>query len=784
MNKNIIKNFLFFRNCKNTDFIIKTISCFIQSIFKKETILIKEGEKVESIIFVKDGRLILEATINLLKPYESYQKYLKENFKYLKKINNDNNENVLSELDKTNNNKIYNQEENIDYLKSKLIHIVRNIKLNFNNLSNFNVNRKNSNLFQVNQNIDTEEINLDNLDDNDEKVEEEEEFQYLKILDIRKNEHFGNICMFLEKPAPLTLIVKSKIAEIFALNKKDAIMINNFHHNIMKKIYDKSYKNLLSIKKKTFQVLKKYFDLNHYKKTIIQDKSWFNEKSRDVILQDLTNFINNSILKSEKKEISATTVNFHLKDILGDNKYNHRLSVVNNSYNMLNVLNNMKNNNENNSNKDSKNFLSSKWIPKVRKSIMRGRKSFVSNLSPDYYPKITINSSEDTYRRKSLFIKNKSDNPNYNNYQNEEKENFKNNNSSLKFLNNTNNHEPKLSSKFNTLQKSNSKEISEEDSLELTIKEEMCTLNNLHDDLDKKLRKKIKTSVKRDKILKLSKIQNTLINSYQEEINSSLLIDENNNNKMLNNFKKITELNNTLYSNLIEYLETDYESENERKNNESSFNNIKKKFIIHNNINFSINSSYYNLNQLTNGRIINDENYKIDIKQLVEKYINTKKKFYLNMFKEYINFHAINKFNKGSILKKNFTKNEMDITPHNEEMSEIYNSIISEKSKIKQIRHSKTKTTNRTISKKFISNKIKKNKTNNKDIYKNFKNIDNDGKSSYLILKNNFLKRRLKTIDYGIEDDNRKNDENNNDKDSSNTLGKMIHKIFFRLKNK
>ena len=53
---------------------------------------------------MKDGRLILEATINLLKPYESYQKYFKENFKYLNKITNDNNENMLSELDKTNNN--------------------------------------------------------------------------------------------------------------------------------------------------------------------------------------------------------------------------------------------------------------------------------------------------------------------------------------------------------------------------------------------------------------------------------------------------------------------------------------------------------------------------------------------------------------------------------------------------------------------------------------------------------------------------------------------------------
>ena len=776
MNKNVIKNFLFFRNCKNTDFITKTISCFIQAIFKKETVLIKEGEQVENIIFVKDGRLILEATINLLKPYESYQKYFKENFKYLNKITNDNNENMLSELDKTNNN----QEENMDYLKSKLNYVIGNLKLNFNNNYNFNVNRKSSNLFLISQDIDSEE---NNSDDNKEKEGEEGNFQYLKILDVRKNEHFGNICMFLEKPAPLTLIVKSKIAEIFSLRKKDAIMINNFHHNIMKKIYDKSYKNLLSIKKKTFQILKKYFDLNHYKRTIIEDKSWFQEKSKEVIMQDLTNFINNSVLKSEKNEIAATTINFHLKDILGDNKFSHRLSQMNNSYNMFNILNNMKNNNDNSS-KDSKNFLSSKWIPKVRKSINIGRKSFISNLSPNYYPKIAINNSEEAYRKKSLFINNKSDNTNYINYKNEQKENTKNNDTSLKYLNIANNKDQAISSRSNILKKSTTKELSNNDLLESTIKEEMLTLNNLHDDFDEKLRKKIKTNTKRDKILKLSKIQNNLINSCQEEINSSLINDETNtNNKILNNFKKITELNNTLYSNLIEYLETDYESENDEKSNEKPPNQIKKKLIIYKSINFTIQSSYYNLNLLTNGKIINDESYKIDIKQLVEKYISTKKKFFLNLFKEYINFRANNKFNKEDTLKKNYTKNEMNITPHNEEMSQVYNSIITEKVKIKHPRRSKTKNNNKTTSNKLISNKIKKNKTNKKDIYRNFKNTDDNGKPSQLVVKNNYFKKRLKTINYEIEDDKQKNDENNDD-DSSNIFGKMINKIFSRLKNK
>ena len=109
-------------------------------------------------------------------------------------------------------------------------------------------NRKSSVLFQMDLDNSVEE--KEDSENNNNKNEEQGKFQHLKIIDIRKNEHFGNIFMFLEKPAPLTLIVKSKKAEIFVLKKKDAMMINNFHHNIVKRINEKSFKNLLSIKKR------------------------------------------------------------------------------------------------------------------------------------------------------------------------------------------------------------------------------------------------------------------------------------------------------------------------------------------------------------------------------------------------------------------------------------------------------------------------------------------------------------------------------------------------------
>ena len=57
------------------------LTCFVQTVYKKDTILVLEGKKLEYIIFVKDGHLILEATIDLYDPFTSIQRYFQENFR-------------------------------------------------------------------------------------------------------------------------------------------------------------------------------------------------------------------------------------------------------------------------------------------------------------------------------------------------------------------------------------------------------------------------------------------------------------------------------------------------------------------------------------------------------------------------------------------------------------------------------------------------------------------------------------------------------------------------------
>jgi len=81
MHESCIKNFKFFKNCDNSNFIIQVLSKFVPAVSKKSEILMYEGEMIEEIVFVKDGRLSLEAAIDIENPEESIKNYFNINFK-------------------------------------------------------------------------------------------------------------------------------------------------------------------------------------------------------------------------------------------------------------------------------------------------------------------------------------------------------------------------------------------------------------------------------------------------------------------------------------------------------------------------------------------------------------------------------------------------------------------------------------------------------------------------------------------------------------------------------
>ena len=244
INKKIIRNFKFFKKCHNSHFIMETLTYFSSIILKKGDVLIREGELINNIIFVNDGRLSLEATIDLNDPITSIENYLTKNFidisKEEDKFRMDANKNDNTVVDSI------ITELSFDELKQKINSIV------FDNTENTITD------IDICEKLNASDI-LDRTRDNmlnEEKFKKN--YHNLKILDIRKNEHFGDVYVFLQKPAPLTLKVKSKITQIFILPKINALALNQSYPNICRKIQNRSYHNLISIKYRTFNILKSF----------------------------------------------------------------------------------------------------------------------------------------------------------------------------------------------------------------------------------------------------------------------------------------------------------------------------------------------------------------------------------------------------------------------------------------------------------------------------------------------------------------------------------------------
>ena len=778
--KDEIKNFKIFNDCKNSDFIIKMISCFVQTTCKKDTVLILEGEKIENIIIVKDGHLILEATIDLKNPYKSIKKYFKDNFKdiNMEEYNKKRRNSLLSKscqeeerVEIRENEEV--KEKNMEALQEKINHF----------LENNNKNNKNKGLTLIKDtkiNLSTQiGFSENSLIDEDESFNKNEEnCQFLKILDIRKNEYFGDIYMFMELPAPLTLKVKSKKAEIFALKKKDAFNINKIHHNIVKRIQVKSYKNLISIKKKTIKTLKKYYELSKFNTmgTNLQDMSWFNEKSKNLSIMDKTNISNKSNVNSQnislfapKRVVKQSCINNRVKR--GISKLTHihiRKSISTNSWAI----------DEKNKKNGINSILIKKWnqkyVPKPskfkEKTMLPNKITFLNKLN-------ALKKSEQIQPLKTQYTKNNQNN-NINSIndisiefkpQNVSNLNLNGSikeNSSQKFtINKSINFEVcsnknKTSQSLTKLSITKAKFNSSKNNLtylEITKDEEQInTLNNINSFMDKKIRKRIKSSVKKEKIINLWKFYSEIIkynldfDKISDFMNKVNIIDKDKIN--INGINSFDDLNKIIFDKLVEYLSygdfTDKDHEKESSSSSSSKSTLKitkknkRSFNPENIISFKINSFYYNLNNLTKGKIIESEKCKKDIKSLIKHYIKGKKKKvykrknrtsklvtqsnhgkfkYMSNLNSliYTNTKGINDLDEISSISSNIIKESNESKESNYESIKNKSKIISANSNKKET-SVQSKINNSTI----FSNKIKNSLVNKTDVYKNFRNLE------------------------------------------------------------
>jgi len=254
----IIRNFKFFKNCENSNFIIQILSKVYPSTSKKNEFLLFEGEMIEEIIFVKDGRLSLEAAIDMDDPDLSIQRYFIVNFqgitseKEMKKLE----EKTFSS--KLNTRKLQDF-DNVKYLLNTAVKKQVNNLLNEGCEEQYTLDRTKFDKKDTKNTTITPAVLRNNL-----IIDEDGNYKYIKVLDIRKNENFGGLYMFLRRPSPLSLKVRSKFAELYLLPKKDIFTIAKNHSNIWNKIYTKEFHNMVSIKHKTFNILNKFIEENGY----------------------------------------------------------------------------------------------------------------------------------------------------------------------------------------------------------------------------------------------------------------------------------------------------------------------------------------------------------------------------------------------------------------------------------------------------------------------------------------------------------------------------------------
>lgn len=248
IHKNYITHFNFFKKCYNSNFITYSLLHFIPISYKRQTLLIKEDQLIDNVIFINEGRLSLEIAIELENPTISIKKYLAKNYNPLtnKSIIDDKYENSFQGFDESN-------------------------------------------------------------------------YQFLNVSNIFKNEHYGEVFIIYNKPSPLFLRVKSKMANLFLLNKKNVIHLSTNYTNIWNRLFRKSLKNMIALKKKTINLVKKYVitsDLIQASQTLIEaakkeekDKT---EEKIEHISGNLKNFITKNMSniksKSRKKSISACTM--------------------------------------------------------------------------------------------------------------------------------------------------------------------------------------------------------------------------------------------------------------------------------------------------------------------------------------------------------------------------------------------------------------------------------------------------------------------------------------------
>ena len=614
---NVINGFTIFKNVKNSNFIYQILTSFIPIVSKKEEIIILEGDIIQNIIFVKDGRLSMEIAINLNDPYNSIKKYIESNFI------------GISREDELNNNISINNKNNSFLPKEK-----RNYNDLKQEIDNFLLDNQNSSFINNSNRISFDLGRMDFLKNEDEKANIED-YQTIKIMDIRKNEHFGDVHLFNEQPSPFTVKAKSRIADLLLLPKHEAIKLSKNYQNIWKRIQNKSYHNLVSIKKLTFKTLKQYYNThifssnnkgNHLALNLDITKNSLSVSELGGINNNLKDkkMVNNEnksfTLKAPKNDKNLKESNI-IKNYLinGNGQKSENSKDFDNDFKFTsfnsNSVSNLNHNSEKSptdENRDKNNLLTKKEENIYSKEIIKS--NYSDNFS--FKDEVEDNKFSSLSTKKILKVK-----------KSEKKYSKLNSSKEIQriFNSNQNNGIKKYQSK-----NSFSNESLDNQTIKLVstyTKKNFNESNNIIslEDMNKKFANKIKKIMKlRKKIKKLKELF-----KQQKKINKDLLelLMQQKSSKKLDLFDNLQKYQKNLnYSSSFsnnKQFSTILDSFYNEKNN-LSFTKQNQEFEIKalkiiSSDSFNIKSCYKNINSLTNGEMANNIKYRNFVEKLIKK---------------------------------------------------------------------------------------------------------------------------------------------------------------------
>ena len=192
----------------------------------------------------------------------------------------------------------------------------------------------------------------------------------------------------------------------------------------------------------------------------------------------------------------------------------------------------------------------------------------------------------------------------------------------------------------------------------------------------------------------------------------------------------------------------------------------KNEYRTENIVSFSIKSSYSNLNYMTKGKIIINNNYKIDIKNLIQNYIKQRNRNSTTSL-DYLVKKYCDDYQDQQQITFNNINNE---TPKNHKKVKFKISYSSRNLNAHKDNNDSY----------FKSNyQIKKTITNKKKSYKNFKNSDLDDKIYKMKIKNKNAASNSSSKYFAKE-----NSLKNTNSNSAHAFTKFINSIFSKLKGK